>query len=100
MKLPTRATLKKYGLTEQEFLEMWDAQGRACPICGQDKDTIVIDHEHVPNWRKMKPEKRKSFVRGLPCNWCNRWIIGRGATRQKLIRGAIYLGNYERRKQK
>jgi len=95
---PSKVTLRKYGLTEAEWIEMWMDQGEICPICGRSDAPTVIDHEHVRNWKKMPPEKRKLYVRGIPCNWCNRWIIGRGATAQLLINGAHYLLRYGMRK--
>lgn len=100
MKTPRRATLRKYGLSEQEWEQMWTEQGRICPICGRSDAPTVIDHEHVRGWKKMKPEQRKKYVRGIPCNWCNRWIIGRGTTPQLLINGAHYLLKYKEKNNK
>jgi hypothetical protein len=100
MKTPSQATLRKYGLSKDEWLEIWYSQNEMCPICSRSYAPLVIDHEHVRNWKKMKPEKRKLYVRGLPCSWCNRWIIGRGATPQLLINGAHYLLAYQERKLK
>lgn len=100
MKLPTPQTLKKYGLTEQDYKDIWTRQGEKCPICYRSDALMVVDHEHVSKWKKMPPEQRKLYVRGIICSYDNQRIVGRGATKQKLIRGAIYLGNYERRKPK
>ena len=100
MKLPKPPTLRKYGLTEQDWMDRWLLQGEKCPICQRSDAPLVIDHEHVRGWKKMPPEKRKLYVRGITCNWCNRWIIGRGAKPHLLLNGADYLLDYEERKPK
>ena len=100
MKTPSQATLRKYGLSEDEWVKMWQDQGEMCPICERSDAPLVIDHEHVRGWNKMKPEQRKLYVRGIPCSWCNRWIIGRGATHKNLRNGYLYLYGYEMRKPK
>ena len=98
--IPSKATLKKYGISENEWIILWLSQGEICPICGRSDALMVTDHEHVRGWKKMPPEKRKLYVRGIICSWCNQRIVGRGATFQKLINGAHYLRDYEMRKQK
>lgn len=102
MKFPTKKTLLKYGLTEQDYRDIWERQGNQCPICLRSDENIlmVIDHEHVSRWKKLPPEKRKLYIRGIVCSYDNQRIVGRGATRQKLLRGANYLGEYEKRKPK
>lgn len=100
MKLPTKNTLRKYGLTESDYKIRWLLQGERCPICGRSDAPMVIDHEHVRGWGKMKPEQRRKFVRGIICSWDNRWIVGRGATVENLRSGSEYLQDYRERKQK
>jgi len=100
MKPPKPATLRKYGMSEEEWQEMWHDQGEICPICGRSEALMVVDHEHVRGWKKMPPEQRKLYARGIICSWCNMRIVGRGATAKKLINGAHYLLRYEMRKPK
>jgi hypothetical protein len=54
---------KKFGLTPDEFLSMWAAQGGRC-ICGESlvpgKGGCAIDHDHGTG-----------KIRGLLCNGCN-----------------------------
>ena len=100
IKVPSKPTLRKYGLDKDEWILLFISQGEICPICGRSGVTMVTDHEHVRGWKKMPPEKRKLFVRGIICSWCNQRIVGRGATFQKLINGAHYLRDYEMRKPK
>lgn len=56
--------LKYYGLSEQQFQEMFARQGGKCAICGTSEFLNrgpQIDHEHSP----------ASKVRGILCNSCN-----------------------------
>jgi hypothetical protein len=73
-------TLRNYGLTEDTYNAMFDAQEGKCKIC--DKDIVlVVDHCH-------KTEK----VRGLLCNSCN---VGLGCFEDKvplMIKAIEYLG--------
>lgn len=38
-------TLRQYGLTEESFEAMKEAQGHGCAICGRGDD-LVVDHNH------------------------------------------------------
>lgn len=58
-----RSKLKKYNLTEQEFLNLKIKQNNSCGICFRffdDKTQVCIDHDHETN-----------KVRGLLCINCN-----------------------------
>ena len=72
-----RETLKKYGLTQDQYVEMYEAQHGLCMICGSGRgcagvdpsrpggrDVLVVDHDHTTGQ-----------VRGLLCSRCN-LIIG------------------------
>jgi|SRR6185437_3264096 len=50
----------QYGLTGLELAEMIEARGPNCPACGE-LSKPVIDHCH-----------KDGYVRGLPCDRCNR----------------------------
>lgn len=97
---PKPATLKRYGLSEEEWRKMADAQGHACYVCRRVPKTgrLVIDHEHVKLWKKMPPEKRKIYVRGLLCWTCNATFLGRGITIERSRNVTRYLEEYELRK--
>jgi hypothetical protein len=96
MKLPTPVTLKKYGLTEQDWINMFVAQDGKCPIC---ENPLIyrtnIDHFHVKKWKMMPPEQRKLYVRGILCWTCNRLIVGRGVTLKRLKAATLYLETFE-----
>lgn len=102
MKIPTKATLKKYGLSEQEWKIQWLLQGERCPICRRsgDETVFVIDHEHRAGWKKMPPEKRKLFIRGIICSYCNQRRVGRGVTTETAYNSYEYLKQYDERKPK
>lgn len=108
IKAPSRQTLKKYGLDLTDWLILVEDSNLVCPICkrrfgeiyGNSKRPLmpVIDHVHIRNFKRMKPEKRRMFVRGLPCNYCNRRRLGRGMD-LKIARNIVtYLERYENKK--
>lgn len=94
--VPTPATLKKYGLTVEDWQALLDAQGGVCGACGREPKThrLVIDHDHVRGWKDMPAERRKLFVRGLLCWTCNHYRLARGATVENLRGAAEYLARY------
>lgn len=95
---PAPATLAKYGLT----LEDWYAfiPDDCCPICEQEFERYVVDHQHVLGWKKMAPEERRRYARGVVCRTCNHFILTRYGTPLKHRNAAKYLERYEKRKPK
>lgn len=104
--LPSKATLRKYGLTEEDYVEIWDRQGGVCAVCKKfptpnpktGKSLLNVDHEHVPRWKSKPPELRKIYVRALLCWACNRFRIFRGATAWLYRNAATMLEEYENRR--
>lgn len=106
IKTPSKATLRKYGLTLSDWIILLEDSNLVCPICkrtfGQmygGKRPLVpcIDHYHIRNFKNMKPEKKRQYVRGLLCLYCNRRRVGRGMD-LKIARNIVkYLENYEAR---
>lgn len=79
---PRPATLKKYGLTEETWYILGDLQDWKCPICERQFSAElrpVTDHEHVKNYKKLSPEKKAKYVRGLTCNYCNLRRLPKGS---------------------
>jgi len=102
MKLPAKTTLEKYGLTEDEWLHLYNKYGGRCHCCfrrfKEDK-RIYIDHEHVVNYKKLSPEERKEKVRGLLDYQCNFILLQKSNDdRRKLKNGMRYLERYENSK--
>lgn len=93
-KPPSTGTLRTYGLTTIEWLDMARRQNCICPVCQQPfgDRKLVIDHEHVRGWkarkgklksgkrratkdqRVMTPEQRRPYVRGILHAWCNGYV--------------------------
>lgn len=81
---------KKYGLTEEEYLQLVKASSNTCYICGRGPKTraLAIDHDHSMGFRK-------EAVRGLLCHFCNRYVIGKINDPDVLQAGADYLRRYK-----
>jgi hypothetical protein len=97
---PQATSLKKYGITQQEWLERVREQGGVCPICEKlpPNGRLVTDHEHVKGWKKMPPSERKLYLRFMPCLRCNLMYLPVGLTVQKAKNIVKYLEAYEKRK--
>ncbi len=100
VQVPSDVTLKKYGLSSEEWLDMLAEQGGVCGVCGRVPATgrLVTDHEHVAGWKKMPPEQRKMYVRGLVCWFDNHSYLGRGITVAKAEGVVAYLKRYQARR--
>jgi hypothetical protein len=87
-----RTTLKKYGLTEDDWDRMVTEQEGKCAICGRvpgatlgvDKNRLVIDHDHATG-----------KVRALLCDFCNRGIGMFYDDPDLLVAAAEYVRRYE-----
>lgn len=83
LKIPPRARLIWFGLTEQDFIDLWEAQHGRCFICEKPFNPgrpACIDHDH-----------RTWTVRGLLCSPCNQ-DIGYKADKERWFRRAgLYL---------
>jgi hypothetical protein len=97
---PSPATLKKYGLSIEEWKALADAQDHKCFVCEQEpkKGRLCIDHFHEKGWKKMPPGQRKLYVRALCCWVCNHYYLGRGITPAKAKRVVLLLESFEARK--
>ncbi len=54
---------RKYGLTEAEWQELFERQGRRCAICGEGGTRWSVDHDHATG-----------RIRGILCRACNTGI--------------------------
>lgn len=103
---PTASTLAKYGGTPERWQALLDSQGGVCGVCRtlpspskrDGKIRLVLDHEHVRGWKKLPPEERWQFVRGLTCWWCNTAYLARGITIAKAQGVVDYLTRYAERR--
>ena len=97
-RVPTKATLRKYGLTAEDWLKILNSQGGVCAVCKNipDNGRLCTDHEHVKGWKKLAPEQRKLYVRGLLCYFCNHWYVGRAINIFKAKNTLAYLEAFEK----
>ena len=98
IKAPTAPTLKRYGLTEEEWLGLLADQGWKCPICLRRAATWNTDHHHEAGWRHMPPEQRRRYVRGVLCAYCNHRVVHSRMPADVAQRIADYIAAYERRR--
>ena len=80
-------TITKFGLTEEQYVEMHDRQDHCCAICGSKEHggrsavtSFMIDHCHETN-----------TVRGLLCHSCNIMLGHAKDDSARLRRAADYL---------
>lgn len=72
-----RYVWETYGITEEQYQALYEAQGGRCYICQRAKGTgrkrLAVDHDHgcCP-----EPPTCGTCVRGLLCKPCNRDVLG------------------------
>lgn len=96
---PSVTTLRRYGLTTDDWLTLLKAQGWKCPVCL--KKTGVrwcTDHHHVPGWKSKPPEERRRYVRGVLCLFCNHRRVHSHLSAAEAQRIADYFTAYEARR--
>lgn len=98
--MPTRQTFERYGLSRDEWVTLLAEQNGVCGVCGSvpDGGTLHIDHEHVRGWKKLAPEDKKRYVRGLVCWYDNTNLLRIGSTPARLRAAAQYLEAYTERR--
>lgn len=69
----------RFGITEEEFNHLLEAQDHACGICHEpfeDRQRVCIDHDHA--CCPVPPDDRSrscgKCIRGLLCVRCNTWL--------------------------
>lgn len=82
--------LRRYGLSEDQYDELLEKQDYKCTICERGvshfKKRLSVDHAHSES--EHVPE---GAIRGLICNFCNRWLIGRHIDPKRFENAAKYL---------
>ena len=73
---------RKYGITQDDFNNLVEAQNGLCGICGDELDKINIDHDH-----------ESGKVRGLLCTGCNTGLGHLGDNINGLEKALHYLKN-------
>lgn len=78
-------TLKRYGITAEDYDHMFAEQNGLCAICGRpDSRALSVDHDH-----------ETGKVRGLLCSKCN-FLLGYADDDPEILTRAIeYLAEVE-----
>jgi hypothetical protein len=97
---PKPATLARYGLSLADWQRMLGEQGGVCACCRRQPPSgrLVVDHLHAKGWHRMPPERRRLYVRGACCSFCNRNVLRRGVTLERAQRTVAYLAAFETRR--
>ncbi len=74
-----------YGLTYEQVVSMWEAQGQACAICG------ATDGLGKNNWPSVDHDHTTGQIRGLLCHDCNTFIGFAKDDPAILARAIVYL---------
>lgn len=93
---PKPKTVARYGLTIEAWRAILEGQGGVCAVCKKipASGRMVTDHEHVKGWKKMPPDERRKYVRGVICNYCNYRRVGRGMSLEIARNVTAYLERY------
>lgn len=96
LKVPTDKTLAKYGLDLVSWGRLALAQKGVCGVCkGLPKSgRLHIDHFHIRGYKKLPPDQRRRYVRGLACFRCNSQFMRRGLTLELAKSVVDYLQRY------
>lgn len=95
IKDPSARVMEKYGVDIAWWRERISAQKGLCPICNGTRERMVIDHEHAKGWKKMPAEKRRAYVRGIVCWFCNLYYLCRGMTVQRAVNTVEYMREFQ-----
>jgi hypothetical protein len=97
---PSPETLRRYGLTADDWLRLLALQGWKCPVCLRAAGSLRLntDHDHVRGWKRMPPGERARHVRGVLCAYCNFRRVNSRMSAEEAQRIADYLAAYEARR--
>lgn len=74
----------KFGITPQQYQELYDKQNGCCAVCGktelEEGRKLAVDHDH-----------KTGEIFGLLCSFCNNRFIGRFRNPDRYRNAAIYL---------
>lgn len=82
----------KYGITEEQYAEMYAQQHGRCAICYEEEKVMAVDHNHMCCPGKSSCGK---CVRGLLCNRCNVGIGMLADSQAYLFAAVTYLERYD-----
>lgn len=82
--------LARFGLTPDQYLEMFEAQNGACAIC-ERPERVVDSRNGRLKAMAVDYDHKTGAVRGLLCQNCNKGIGNLGDDPERLIAAAAYL---------
>lgn len=99
VRVPTKATLRRYGLSLAEWQAILEAQGWVCAVCERvpQSGRLCVDHYHRRGWKVSPPDVRKRDVRGVLCSYCNLRLVAKGMTLSKARNIVRYLEAFQRK---
>lgn len=71
---------KRYGITMEQYADLWERQGGGCAVCSRKDGRLVVDHDHDTG-----------TVRGILCQRCNVCLGGFGDNLDGVMRVVRYL---------
>ena len=75
---------KRYGITLEQYADIWNRQGGLCGVCRKTHRKMVVDHDHDTG-----------KVRGILCHPCNVCLGGLGDNLDGVMRVVRYLSGGE-----
>jgi len=91
-----RYLYRTYGITILDFYaltQVYDGRCWRCKRPPKPRKTLCVDHQHVKNYKKLPPEQKKKYVRGLLDWFCNKYRIGGITDPKEFDVSAEYLRN-------
>lgn len=89
----------RYGITQDQYLQLLAAQDGRCAICGRPPRGrfrhLSVDHLHSKKFERQ--HGLAATVRGLLCWRDNYWLVRRGVTPEHLEAAARYLRRWPAR---
>lgn len=73
----------RYGISPEQYMQIWEAQGGKCKICGKEPkegEYLHIDHD-----------KQTGEIRGLLCGKCNRGLGMFDEETKNLVKAIKYI---------
>lgn len=87
-------TLRKYGLTPQQYWEMHESQGGLCDICREPIELIGSDRANRREVACVDHCHSTGRVRSLLCSGCNKGLGLFGENPEVMRRAAEYIENH------
>jgi len=83
----------KYGITLEDFIEMYEAQDGCCKICASEIE-MYATRDRVHDVANIDHCHETGKIRGLLCNFCNTALGKFKDSPELLIKAANYIRNY------